>query len=248
MHENGLRISAFDREILLHTNVWYSTGGGFVVDEAHFGQQASPVVDVPFAFCSAKMLLNHCKENGLSLPAVMMKNEQALHGNQALETFVTGVWETMKNSIQRGISTEGLLPGPLKVQRRASALYRLLDATTQNANDPMNAMDWLNMFAMAVSEENAAGGRVVTAPTNGACGIVPAVLAWYDRFIHPVNGLICLRYFLAAGAMAILYKTNASISGAEVGCQGEVGVACSMAAAGMAELMGGSSEQGKRTI
>ena len=142
-----------------------------------------------------------------------------------------------------GRNTEGVLPGPLRVPRRASALHRLLFINDRFSNDPMDAMDWVNMFAMAVSEENAAGGRVVTAPTNGACGIIPAVLAYYDRYVQPVTPESYLRYFLASGAIGMLYKMNASISGAEVGCQGEVGVACSMAAAGLAELLGANPEQ-----
>lgn len=148
----------------------------------------------------------------------------------------------MQACIDRGMNTEGVLHGPLRVPRR-SALRRMLVTTDKFSNDPMNVVDWVNMFALAVNEENAAGGRVVTAPTNGACGIVPAVLAYYDHFIEPVTPDIYIRYFTAAGAIGALYKMNASISGAEVGCQGEVGVACSMAAAGLAELLGASPEQ-----
>ncbi|MGL4979383.1 MAG: L-serine ammonia-lyase, partial [Plesiomonas sp.] len=143
----------------------------------------------------------------------------------------------------RGLNTEGYLPGPLRVPRRASSLHRLLITSDKLSSDPMNVVDWVNMFALAVSEENAAGGRVVTAPTNGACGIIPAVLAYYNHFIKPVTDEECRRYFFASGVIGALYKMNASISGAEVGCQGEVGVACSMAAAGLAELLGGSPEQ-----
>lgn len=143
----------------------------------------------------------------------------------------------MRACIDRGMNTEGVLPGPLRVPRRASALRRMLVASDKLSSDPMNVVDWVNMFALAVNEENAAGGRVVTAPTNGACGIVPAVLAYYDHFIESVSPDIYIRYFLASGAIGTLYKMNASISGAEVGCQGEVGVACSMAAAGLAEIL-----------
>jgi L-serine dehydratase len=149
----------------------------------------------------------------------------------------------MRACIDRGLNTEGVLPGPLRVPRRASALRRMLVSSDKLSNDPMNVIDWVNMFALAVNEENAAGGRVVTAPTNGACGIVPAVLAYYDHFIESVSPDIYIRYFMSTGAIGTLYKMNASISGAEVGCQGEVGVACSMAAAGLAELLGGSPEQ-----
>ena len=172
-----------------------------------------------------------------------MKNELALHSQQEITDYFSNVWQTMQACIERGLNTEGVLPGPLRVPRRAAALRRMLGSASKNSSDPMNVIDWINMFALAVNEENAAGGRVVTAPTNGACGIIPAVLAYYDHFIESVTPAIFIRYFLASGAIGTLYKMNASISGAEVGCQGEVGVACSMAAAGLAELMGGSPEQ-----
>jgi len=173
----------------------------------------------------------------------VMQNELALHSREEITHYFTDVWQTMQACIDRGLNTEGVLPGPLRVPRRAASLRRLLVSSTKHSNDPMNVIDWVNMFALAVNEENAAGGRVVTAPTNGACGIVPAVLAYYDHFIESVTPDIFIRYFLASGAIGILYKMNASISGAEVGCQGEVGVACSMAAAGLAELLGASPEQ-----
>ncbi|SPZ21344.1 L-serine dehydratase 2 [Providencia rettgeri] len=172
-----------------------------------------------------------------------MQNELALRSKEEIQQYLSSVWDVMKSGIERGVTTEGLLPGPLRVPRRAAALRRQL-VTTDNTNmDPMAVIDWINMYALAVNEENAAGGRVVTAPTNGACGIIPAVLAYYDKFIRPVNENSYTRYFLVSGVIGALYKMNASISGAEVGCQGEVGVACSMAAAGLAELMGGSPEQ-----
>ncbi len=160
-----------------------------------------------------------------------MQNELALHSKKEIEDYFANVWQTMRACIDRGMNTEGVLHGPLRVPRRASALRRLLVASDKLSSDPMNVVDWVNMFALAVNEENAAGGRVVTAPTNGACGIVPAVLAYYDlyRVRQPGDHI---RYFMACGAIGALYKMNASISGAEVGCQGEVGVACSMAAGG----------------
>ena len=167
-----------------------------------------------------------------------MQNELALHSKKEIDEYFAHVWQTMQACIDRGMNTEGVLPGPLRVPRRASALRRMLVSSDKLSNDPMNVIDWVNMFALAVNEENAAGGRVVTAPTNGACGIVPAVLAYYDHFIESVSPDIYTRYFMAAGAIGALYKMNASISGAEVGCQGEVGVACSMAAAGLAEHIG----------
>lgn len=243
LHENGLRLLAFSGDLLVLSKTYYSVGGGFIVDDEHFGQSALDEVSVPWPFHSAKELLSHCRETGLSLSGLVMKNELALHSRDEINAYFATVWQTMQACIDRGLNTEGVLPGPLRVPRRAASLRRLLIASAKHSNDPMVVIDWINMFALAVNEENAAGGRVVTAPTNGACGIVPAVLAYYDHFIEPVTPDIFIRYFLASGAIGILYKMNASISGAEVGCQGEVGVACSMAAAGLAELLGASPEQ-----
>ena len=243
LHENGMRIHAFSGETCIYSKTCYSIGGGFIVDEEHFGESVLDEVAVPYPFNSAKELLAHCRETGLSLSGLVMKNELALHSRQEIESYFAAVWQTMRDCIDRGLNTEGVLPGPLRVPRRAAALRRMLVSSGKHSNDPMNVIDWVNMFALAVNEENAAGGRVVTAPTNGACGIVPAVLAYYDHFIESVSPDIFIRYFLAAGAIGVLYKMNASISGAEVGCQGEVGVACSMAAAGLAELLGASPEQ-----
>ncbi|MGC6654997.1 MULTISPECIES: L-serine ammonia-lyase [Pantoea] len=243
LHENGLRLLAFSGDLLVLSKTYYSVGGGFIVDEEHFGQSALDEVSVPWPFHSAKELLSHCRETGLSLSGLVMKNELALHSRDDINAYFATIWQTMQACIDRGLNTEGVLPGPLRVPRRAASLRRLLISSAKHSNDPMVVIDWINMFALAVNEENAAGGRVVTAPTNGACGIVPAVLAYYDHFIEPVTPDIFIRYFLASGAIGILYKMNASISGAEVGCQGEVGVACSMAAAGLAELLGASPEQ-----
>ena len=243
LHENAMQIHAWSGETLVYSKTYYSIGGGFIVDEEHFGKEANNVVQVPYPFTSATEMLGYCQQTGLSLSGMVMQNELALHSKQEIEDYFANVWQTMRACIDRGMNTEGILPGPLRVPRRASALRRLLVANDKLSHDPMNVVDWVNMFALAVNEENAAGGRVVTAPTNGACGIVPAVLAYYDHFIEPVNPETYIRYFLAAGAIGVLYKMNASISGAEVGCQGEVGVACSMAAAGLAELLGASPEQ-----
>lgn len=243
LHENGMSISAYAGDRLLHSKTYYSIGGGFIVDEENFGQSASNSVAVPYPYRSALDLQQHCKDTGLSLSGLVMQNELALRSKAEIETHFADVWQVMRAGIERGMNTEGLLPGPMKVQRRAAALRRILVTGDKNNTDPMNVVDWINMFAFAVNEENAAGGRVVTAPTNGACGIIPAVLAYYDQFIRPVNTNSYSRYFLASGVIGTLYKMNASISGAEVGCQGEVGVACSMAAAGLAELMGGSPAQ-----
>ena len=243
LHENGMRIHAFAGEERIYSKTYYSIGGGFIVDEEHFGESVLDEVAVPWPYKSAKELLAHCRETGLSLSGLVMKNELALHSRQEIESYFAAVWQTMRDCIDRGLNTEGVLPGPLRVPRRAAALRRMLVSSGKLSNDPMNVIDWVNMFALAVNEENAAGGRVVTAPTIGSCGIVPAVLAYYDHFIESVSPDIFIRYFMAAGAVGVLYKMNASISGAEVGCQGEVGVACSMAAAGLAELLGASPEQ-----
>lgn len=225
LHENGMSIHAFAGDLKIYSKTYYSVGGGFIVDEEHFGQTALNEVSVPYPFHSAKEMLAHCQVTGLSLSGMVMKNELAVHSRADIERYFTGVWQTMRDCIDRGLNTEGVLPGPLRVPRRASALRRLLVSSDKLSSDPMIVIDWVNMFALAVNEENAAGGRVVTAPTNGACGIVPAVLAYYDHFIESVTPDIFIRYFMASGAIGILYKMNASISGAEVGCQGEVGVA-----------------------
>ena len=241
LHENGMTITALDADRnVLYRQTYYSIGGGFIVDEAHFGQEEENPVTVPYPYQHAEDILKHCQE----LSTVMMKNELALRDKKEVEAHLQNVWKTMKDCIEHGIKTEGVLPGPLKVARRAPSLYRLLEANSGRlAHDPMYVIDWVNMFALAVNEENAAGGRVVTAPTNGACGIVPAVLSYYEKFVAPLTPEVIERYLLAAGMIGSLYKMNASISGAEVGCQGEVGVACSMAAAGLTEILGGTPVQ-----
>lgn len=243
LHENGMSITAWNNEIVLFKNTYYSIGGGFIVDEAHFGESIETSGIFPFPFDSAAELVSQCRENGLSISTLILENEKTLRSENEVELQCTNIWNTMKSCIDRGIKKEGILPGPLRVPRRAAALRQQLLASERTSNDPMAVVDWVNMYAFAVNEENAAGGRVVTAPTNGACGIVPAVLAYYDKFVQSINQEDYIRYLATCGAIGGLYKKNASISGAEVGCQGEVGVACSMAAAGLAELMGGSPEQ-----
>jgi L-serine dehydratase len=243
-HSNGMEIFAYKDGELLCSQVYFSIGGGFIVKAEDFAQEkqaaTSFVADnpIPYPFNSGAELLALCKEHGLSIAALMMENEKVLRSEAQIRTDLGSIWQTMFNCVQRGIRTEGILPGGLKVKRRAPALHRRLSA--EKTNDPLQAMDWVNLFALAVNEENAAGGRVVTAPTNGAAGIIPAVLMYYDKFVQPVTEDIYCRYLLTAAAIGILYKKNASISGAEVGCQGEVGVACSMAAAALTEILGGS--------
>ncbi|EGY33174.1 L-serine ammonia-lyase [Aggregatibacter actinomycetemcomitans serotype e str. SC1083] len=243
LHENGMTITAFHRDQELYKQTYYSIGGGFIVDDAHFNQTEKNEMNVPYPYHIAADILRSCQESGLSISSLMMQNELALHSEDELKTHLHQVWQTMKDCIEHGLHTEGVLPGPLKVARRAATLYRMLKANSELSTDPMSVIDWVNMFALAVNEENAAGGRVVTAPTNGACGIVPAVLAYYEKFVGALTDEIVERYLLACSMIGSLYKMNASISGAEVGCQGEVGVACSMAAAGLSEILGGSPEQ-----
>ncbi|MCL6264070.1 L-serine ammonia-lyase [Craterilacuibacter sp. RT1T] len=242
-HENGMQIHAYIGEELVLSKTYYSIGGGFIVDDEHFEQSSCSDTPVPHHFLSAADLVGMCEENGLPISSLVMENELAFHDEHEVRAHFARVWEVMKSSMERGMRTEGNLPGPMRIPRRAPALHRKLTGMLQVSQDPMSVLDWVNMYAMAMSEENAAGGRVVTAPTNGACGVVPAVMAYYNHFIQPLNDDTCLRFFLSSGAIGCLFKLNASISGAEVGCQGEIGVACAMAAAGLAELMGASPDQ-----
>lgn len=246
-HSNGMELIAYDSEKnILLSEVYFSIGGGFIVKAEDFAKEKEAASQFatdnppPYPFESGAELLALCKEHGLSISGLMLENEKVLRSSAQIESELNNIWLTMRACIERGIRTEGILPGGLKVRRRAPALYKKLMA--EKSNDPLQVMDWVNLFALAVNEENAAGGRVVTAPTNGAAGIIPAVLMYYDKFIQPVTPEIAARYLLAGAAIGILYKKNASISGAEVGCQGEVGVACSMAAAALTEILGGSPQ------
>jgi len=243
-HPNGMRFSAHDDSgEELRSKVYYSVGGGFVLDENAAGADRIKPDDtvLPHPFDTAEALLDRCRETGLSISALMLENEEAF-GRDAdeIRSGLLALWEVMRASVTRGCAREGLLPGGLKVRRRAPQLHRQL--SSEKTSDPLHAMDWVTLFALAVNEENAAGGRIVTAPTNGAAGIVPAVLHYYDRFL-PSDDDGIVRFLLTAGAIGVLFKQNASISGAEVGCQGEVGSACSMAAAGLTEILGGTPEQ-----
>ncbi|MDO6684547.1 MULTISPECIES: L-serine ammonia-lyase [unclassified Agarivorans] len=243
LHENGMVIHAWQGNLNIKSITYYSTGGGFVVEEQHFGQTNTQTISVPFPYNSAASLLEQCRENGMSISGLVRANERAFNSQTIINQQTSTLWQTMSQAIDRGCKTEGILAGPLRVPRRAASLLRQLKGRGSMSKDPMDIIDWVNLFALAVSEENAAGGRVVTAPTNGAAGIIPAVLAYYNKFIEPLNEETVQRFLMCSGAIGILYKTNASVSGAEVGCQGEVGVACSMAAAGLAELLGGSPMQ-----
>jgi L-serine dehydratase len=241
LHPNGMIFSAYDvagAEILRRT--YYSVGGGFVVEETETATHAGR--SVPNAFASAGGLLALCAAKGASISSLTLENERTWRSESQVRARLQEVWAAMKGCVKRGCQQEGTLPGGLGVRRRAAALHRRLQAASRSS-DPLVALDWVNLWALAVNEENAAGGRVVTAPTNGAAGVIPAVLHYYERYAPDANADGIERFLLVAGAIGVLYKTNASISGAEVGCQGEVGVACSMAAAGLTEALGGTPEQ-----
>ena len=250
-HANGMRFIAFDAggsEIA--NRVYYSVGGGFVVSDevAADGSKQKVIAPdstaLPHPFHSGDELLVRCREVGGSIAEVMRHNERHWRSDAEIDAGLLKIWQVMQDCVKRGCATDGVLPGGFKVKRRAAPLYRDLIANPEAAlRDPLQVMDWVNLYALAVNEENAAGGRVVTAPTNGAAGIIPAVLHYYTRFVHHSSPTGVIDFMLTAAAIGILYKENASISGAEVGCQGEVGVACSMAAGALCAVMGGSPEQ-----
>ncbi len=243
LHENGMVLHAFIDNKEVFTQTYYSTGGGFIVEESHFYDKHSDQDNATYPFNNAQQLLDQCINNNISISTLMMTNELTKNSRDNIEQGFAQIWQTMVDGIKRGCATEGALAGPLRVPRRAPVLKQQLSVNNNIVADPMILIDWINMFALAVSEENAAGGRVVTAPTNGAAGIIPAVLAYYDKFVAKVEAEQYSRFFLTSSAIGSLFKANASISGAEVGCQGEIGVACSMAAAGLTEIMGGSPVQ-----
>ncbi|EED98989.1 L-serine ammonia-lyase [Burkholderia multivorans] len=245
-HPNGMRFTALDeRGAMVDAQAYYSVGGGFVVDdEGERLNGRTSVQEVPYPFRTGVDLLRLCGESGLSIADVMLANETTWRNPQAVRAGLLTIRDVMAASIARGCSIEGTLPGPMKVRRRASTVYRQLKAQSEESlRDPLSMIDWINLYAMAVNEENAAGGRIVTAPTNGAAGIIPAVLQYYTKFVAGSNDDGVVTFLLTAAAIGLLYKENASISGAEVGCQGEVGVACSMAAGALAAVLGGTPEQ-----
>ena len=252
-HPNGLRITAFDAAgAILDMRTFFSIGGGFITEDGVAESSANEQAAVPFPFHTAKELLAAAHANELSISQLMLENECALVAHNATRSPVElvregidRIWQTMQECVQRGMATEGILPGGLNVRRRAHRLAeRLREKEVDGVRgDPLAPLDWVTVYAMAMNEENAAGGRVVTAPTNGASGVVPAVALYYDRFVPEADHEGLMRFFLTSAAIGILYKENASISGAEVGCQGEVGVACSMAAGGLTAAMGGTNGQ-----
>lgn len=239
-HTNGMHFRAYaaDGAVLLDEK-FYSLGGGFIArnDEPEpLAQEGEP----PLAFINSESLLETAASHNLSIAEVALQNEMHWRSREEVQQRIADIWQAMRTCIERGLTTEGVLPGKMSVLRRASKLHRNL--TKRGDSSPLDAMEWVNTFAIAVNEENAAGGRVVTSPTNGAAGIIPAVLMYYQKFIPGANEEGIQTFILTAGAIGILYKINASISGAEMGCQGEVGVACSMAAAGLAAVLGGSND------
>lgn len=246
-HPNGMVFTAVDSAgAVLCDRTYYSVGGGFVVDDqiAAIDRLELHQSPLPYAFTTAAQLLAHCHQSGLSISQIMLANECTWRSEAEVRADLLQLWQVMQACVVRGCATDGILPGRLNVKRRAAALYRHLKQRSEyTLADPLSIMDWVNLYAMAVNEENAAGGRVVTAPTNGAAGIIPAVLHYYTRFCPGACDDGVVNFLLVAAAIAILYKENASISGADVGCQGEVGVACSMAAGALTEVLGGTPAQ-----
>jgi L-serine dehydratase len=244
-HPNGMDFTAFDHAgNVLKSSIFYSIGGGFIVDEKEAKRDsfAGRKVEVPFPFSSGAELLEHCKAQGKSISEIILENEKAFRPEAEVRESLLEIWKVMQECVTRGCNQSGTMPG-LKIKRRAAALYQQLASRPESAlSDPLTIMDWVNLYALAVNEENAAGGRVVTAPTNGAAGIIPAVMHYYTRFMRGGDEGV-VKFLLTAGAVGMLFKLNASISGAEVGCQGEVGSACSMAAAGLTEVLGGTPGQ-----
>jgi L-serine dehydratase len=245
-HANGMRFSAYDASgSKIDSRAFYSVGGGFILDEneAENGVILEDDRGEPYPFDSGAELLAMCKEHNFTIAELMMANELALDSLESIHAKLDELWDVMKACVVRGCSAEGILPGGLKVKRRAAGLHNKLKGGYDKAADPLAVLDWVTLYALAVNEENAAGGRMVTAPTNGAAGIIPAVLHYYMDFIDGADQEGVRDFLLTAAAIGMLYKKNASISGAEVGCQGEVGSACSMAAAGLTAIMGGTPNQ-----
>lgn len=255
-HSNGMMFSVFDdqdQEIL--SAIYYSVGGGFVLNDGEVGgnieeavtetsSDSDEVARAPFEFDSGEQLLALCAEQQCSISSLMLENEKSLRPEQEIRSELLKIWDVMQACVKRGLESEGELPGGLKVKRRAKDLnQKLLLTAERSLSDPLAILDWVTLYALAVNEENASGGRIVTAPTNGAAGIIPAVLHYYTRFCQGVSDDQVVRFLLTAAAIGSLYKKNASISGAEVGCQGEVGSACSMAAGALTEVLNGTPEQ-----
>ncbi len=245
LHPNGMHFMALDETgAVLTEEIFYSLGGGFIATEAEVKHPAVDETTLPHPFTHAADLMRCCESNGLSVSGIMLENESAFRPEAETRARLDAIWNAMQACVKRGCCQEGTLPGGLHVSRRAKTIHEKLHNAPEAAlSDPLTILDWVNLYALAVNEENAAGGRVVTAPTNGAAGIIPAVLHYAVRFRHSPHPDGVHRFLLTAAAIGMLYKRNASISGAEAGCQGEVGVACSMAAAGLVEYLGGTPKQ-----
>jgi len=246
-HPNAMTLVVFGDNGELHRDTYYSVGGGFVVDEAQANSGVADMdrTELPYDFSSAVELLQLCKTHNLRVAELMLANEKTWRSEEEIRSGLMKLWRAMQDCVEQGLKHEGILPGGLNVRRRAAKLHRSLQELGKPnvIGSTLSAMEWVNLFALAVNEENAAGGRMVTAPTNGAAGIIPAVLHYFMKFSEEVTEANVVDYFLGAAAVGILCKKNASISGAEVGCQGEVGSACAMAAAGLAEILGATPEQ-----
>lgn len=245
-HSNGLEFAAYDaNQMLIKKSLYFSIGGGFIVNDENKDQQASneALLNIPYPFSSAAELMAYCQKEKLSIADIILANEKIAREEKIIKENLLHIATVMENCINKGCQSTGFLAGPLRVRRRAPSLYYKLRSLGPPTPQHPQAMNWLNVYAMAVNEENAAGGRVVTAPTNGAAGIIPAVLNYYKYFCKEATKKGVMDFLLTAGAIGILYKKNASISGAEMGCQGEVGVACSMAAAGLVAALGGTVAQ-----
>jgi L-serine dehydratase len=246
-HPNAMTLNAEGEQGCLFSQTYYSVGGGFIVEQAEIDapQSSAEQVKLPYEFSSAAELLSLCKQHGLSVSQLMMANERAWRSEDDIRAGLLKIWAAMRECVANGMRNDGILPGGLNVKRRAARLHRSLQEVGKPnvIGSTLSAMEWVNLFALAVNEENAAGGRMVTAPTNGAAGIIPAVLHYYMKFNSSACDDDVVAFLLAAAAVGILCKKNASISGAEVGCQGEVGSACSMAAAGLAEVLGATAPQ-----
>lgn len=247
-HPNGMRFTIYNeqgKELL--SRVYYSVGGGFVVDHESASHNEKVVTNkhkLPYPFKTAEELLKHCNENGFTIPELMMENEKSWRSEEEVRKGLLNIWKVMSDCIDRGCHQDGILPGGLNVRRRAKGLYdHLTSPKEDHMKNPAEVMEWVSLWALAVNEENAAGGRVVTAPTNGAAGVIPSVLKYYQHFVPEANDQGIIDFFLTAGAMGILYKEGASISAAEMGCMGEVGVACSMAAGGLTAALKGTNAQ-----
>lgn len=248
LHPNGMTLTARDQAgIVLYQNNYYSVGGGFVLDESEAStartETETSAITIPYPFENAQDLLEQGRQHKLSIAQLVLANEQHLNRSKNIEADLLAIWQVMDACIKRGCRETGTLPGGLEVKRRAHTLHQKLLNRTEDEKDHLEIMDWVSLFALAVNEENAVGGRVVTAPTNGAAGVIPAVLAYYDQFVKGSNDQGIITFLATAAAIGMLYKKNASISAAEVGCQGEIGVACSMAAGALCAVLGGTNEQ-----